>query len=76
MLLYPPFHLVDSKGDDHNLGYSFFTDAPWGLGARGSVNVKLLLLQMFVTLLVGGGLLVLYKTEKASSEQPEPDDNP
>ncbi len=74
MFLYPPFHLIDTKGIERNLGYSFLTDAPntyispGGYYVSGSVTVGVLLLQIFVTLLVGGGLLLLYKTEKQPSK--------
>ncbi|MGO9555701.1 MAG: hypothetical protein ACLP2U_11810 [Syntrophobacteraceae bacterium] len=117
MFLYPPFHAIDAKKVEYNLGYSFLMDAPrytigissrisplakpratkegdkksnqpispeelraymeqvdWDMAARATVNTQLLLLQIFVTLLVGGGLLLFYKTGKQPS-RPKGDAN-
>ena len=71
MLVYPPFHFI-LQGSEFNLGYNFIMKPPKFRGyIKGSVNVKLLMLQYLFACTIGMGIFFLLrnlKEKKASND--------
>lgn len=63
MMLYPPFHIV-FKGTERNMGYGFLFDPPKKSFLTASVNVPVLLVQWFASILVGAAGWFLTKNDE------------